>query len=116
MFAANGAKVNLGLEGRTVLITGATGAIGGRVANRFAAEGAGLVLVARNAAKLAGLAEQLKQEHGAECRSIAADLATETGIATVTEACGHIDVLVNNAGAISARNLLDISMETWRRA
>lgn len=51
-----------------------------------------------------------------ECRTIAADLAAEAGIATATEACGQIDVLVNNAGTIPAGNLLDIPMETWRKA
>ncbi|MBB1499321.1 short-chain dehydrogenase/reductase [Paracoccus sp. MC1862] len=108
--------MNLGLDGKTVLITGATGAIGSRVADRFAVEGAGLILVARDAAKLAAQAERLKQVHGGECRTIAADLATEAGIVAVTGSCGRIDILVNNAGAIPAGNLLDISMETWRRA
>ena len=108
--------MELGLEGKIVLVTGASGAIGNEIADRFAAEGASLVLVARDKAKLDVLAEKLKQRYGAEVRTIAADLATDSGLGSVTADAGRIDVLVNNAGAIPGANLLDISMETWRTA
>ena len=58
--------MELGLEGKIVLVTGASGAIGNEIADRFATEGASLVLVARDKAKLDVLAEKLKQRHGAE--------------------------------------------------
>lgn len=106
--------MELGLRDKVVLVTGATGAIGSEIADRFAAEGAKLVLTARDATKLAALAEDLKHRHGAQSRTISADLATKEGFASVTENAGHIDILVNNAGAIPAGNLFDISMETWR--
>lgn len=108
--------MELGLQGKTVLITGASGAIGSEIAGRFAAEGAKLVLVARDVAKLDALAAQLGHHHGAESRVIAADLATNAGIASLTEQTDHVDILVNNAGAIPGGNLLDISLETWRKA
>lgn len=108
--------MELGLEGKIVLVTGASGAIGSDVADRFAAEGARLVLVARDKAKLDALAEKLKRRHGAESRTIAADLGTDAGLASVTDCAGRIDVLVNNAGAIPGANLLDIPMAAWRTA
>ncbi|WP_299365699.1 SDR family NAD(P)-dependent oxidoreductase, partial [uncultured Paracoccus sp.] len=108
--------MELGLDGKAVLVTGASGAIGSEIADRFAAEGARLVLVARDAGKLATLAEDLARRHGADSRTIAADLATDAGLASVMTAAERIDILVNNAGAIPAGNLLDISMDTWRKA
>ncbi len=108
--------MELGLENKAVLITGATGAIGSEIADRFAAEGAKPILTARDGAKLAALAEEMKRRHGAQCRVIAADLATEAGLESVANGAAGVDILVNNAGAIPAGNLLDISMETWRAA
>jgi len=106
--------MELGLKDKTVLVTGATGAIGREIADRFAAEGAKLFLTARDAARLAALADDLKRRHGADSRTIPADLTTAAGLASVTEDAKGIDILVNNAGAIPAGNLLDISMEAWR--
>lgn len=102
--------MELGLIDKVVLVTGATGAIGSEIADRFAAEGAKLVLVARNAAKLVALAEELKRRHGAQSRTIPADLATDAGLTAVTEGAGRTDSLVNNAGAIPGANLFDISL------
>lgn len=90
----------------TALITGASGGIGADLAERFAAGGHDLVLVARNAAKLDEVGGRLAAAHGVAFRAISADLADRAGIGRIAEVLAGraitIDVLVNNAGVGSA--------------
>lgn len=90
------------LTNKVVLITGATGGIGGAIAKHMKNAGATVVVSGRNVAKL-------EQEFNNEYIKIPADLANdgaavELVMATI-EKCGRIDVLINNAG-ITADTLL----------
>ena len=76
----------------TALITGASNGIGLEIA-RVLGPDHDLVLVARNAARLAALAEEL-----GGARVIAADLAEPSGVAKIVAEVPAVDVLVNNAG------------------
>lgn len=79
----------------TALVTGATAGIGAAFAQRLAREGYGLVLVARDEARLRAMAESLP---GA-CEVLVADLATDEGCGAVEERlAAGVDLLVNNAG------------------
>jgi uncharacterized protein len=90
----------------TALITGATAGIGAEFARQLAARRHDLVLVARDAARLADVARALAGEHGVAVDVIVADLATDAGVDLViariaegtTDDGRFIDVLVNNAG------------------
>lgn len=85
---------------RTIaLITGASSGIGASYA-RLLADDADLVLVARRADRLDGLAEELRVR-GAAVEVLPADLSTRDGIAVVTErlAAGDVRMLISNAGA-----------------
>lgn len=86
----------------TALVTGASGGIGEELARLFAADGHGLVLVARSRDKLARLAEELQAKHGVEARVLAADLARPDAPREIFDelqgAGVTVDALVNNAG------------------
>jgi 3-hydroxybutyrate dehydrogenase len=90
-----------GLEGANVLLTGAAGGIGRALATAFSEQGATLLLVDRDAAALESFAQSLKTT--APCHALACDLgcnvAVERLATQVAQACGRVDVLVNNAGA-----------------
>ena len=99
------------LEGKVAVITGASRGIGAGIAQRFAAEGATVALVARTAEPGASHLDGSLQETvetieaaGGRAIAITADLAdsrfdADTLIETVTQELGPIDVLVNNAAA-----------------
>ena len=85
-------------------MAGATGAIGGAVARRLAAEGASLVLLGRDRARLAATAGELEGAGGV-IRTVAGDL-TEAAVIDAagaeSESLGGVDLLVHAAGAFRA--------------
>ena len=89
------------LQGRRLLITGASGGIGRAVAEQAAQAGARLALAARSADKLDALARELSA-HGSEVIAIPADVTSAADrrrlIAAVVERFNGLDVLINNAG------------------
>ncbi len=106
--------MDLKLSGKRVLITGASKGIGAACARVFLEEGCHLVLVARDAARLAEAQAALGSPEAVSV--CAADLSSAGERARVAALHPGIDILVNNAGAIPAGGLLDISLETWEAA
>ena len=95
------------LKGQTALITGASRGIGEAIARALAAEGAQVAITGRSAQEL----ETLQKEFsglGVRCESIVADLTQNGAVkqvwAQATQAFGHIDILMNNAGMGSSAN------------
>jgi 3-oxoacyl-[acyl-carrier protein] reductase len=109
--------MDLGLAGRTVIVTGATGGIGRHVARGFAAEGADVVLTYHSAKEAADL---LAKELGATAVRYALDepdSATDL-VREVLDRTGRIDVLVNNAVRWGGEALWDgpfeqVADESW---
>ncbi|WP_206427563.1 SDR family NAD(P)-dependent oxidoreductase [Leucobacter chromiireducens] len=105
------------LGGQRVLVTGASGGIGGGIARRFGAAGARLALHYRGSAgPVFELVEELR-DHGVEAVAVRADLALPGAaaglIADAVEALGGLDGLVNNAGIQPLTPLADTSRAEW---
>ena len=93
-------------KGKTVVVTGGSQGVGAEVARLFAAEGANLVLVARNRGKLEFLAKQLKEKTSvAILNQDVSDIDKSINIFRFAESeFGKIHVLINNAGYHSRGN------------
>jgi NAD(P)-dependent dehydrogenase (short-subunit alcohol dehydrogenase family) len=88
-------------EGKTVIVTGAGQGIGRAIANRFAAEGADVMLVGRRAGPLEEAARGIASAGGSawtHCADVGDAAAVDASVAAAKERWERIDVLVNNAG------------------
>jgi 3-hydroxy acid dehydrogenase / malonic semialdehyde reductase len=108
------------IQGKRVLVTGASSGIGEACARRFAAEGADLVLWARREDRLRGVARDLAREHGVDVRLGAVDVRDREAVAaevTATlEAVGAPDILINNAGLAAGLDPLQAGdFDDWDR-
>lgn len=94
--------MDLGLTGRSVIVTGASRGIGRAIAEAFAAEGARLTICARGADVLDTTSQQIAAATGAEVQAVSADVTVPEDCQRIIDAAvrqyGGIDVLVNNAG------------------
>ncbi|WP_024560844.1 SDR family NAD(P)-dependent oxidoreductase [Franconibacter pulveris 601] len=99
----------------TALITGASSGIGAVYADRLAARGYDLLLVARREERLHELAARLQQTYGVEVKTLRADLTQESDIQTVEATLRDtpaISLLVNNAGTAQMGSFLASSAQT----
>ncbi|BCQ26522.1 SDR family NAD(P)-dependent oxidoreductase [Caballeronia sp. NK8] len=94
-------------------MTGASSGIGAVYADRLAARGYDLILVARRADRLAALSSKLSETHGAKVRVLVADLEKDADIASVEAVLANdasVHVLVNNADFARLRPLAQSSL------
>jgi NAD(P)-dependent dehydrogenase (short-subunit alcohol dehydrogenase family) len=111
--------MDLGLQGKVVLVTGGSKGIGCACARGFAAEGARVAIVSRDAANLTAAAQRL-QADGIDVLTVAADLADPAQatqmVRTVEAALGPVDVLVNSAGAARRTPPAELTAAHWHAA
>lgn len=107
------------LEGRSALITGGNSGIGRACAVRFAAEGARIMIAARDMAKADATISAIT-EAGGVARFTACDVrdteACGQAAKATLDAFGSIDILFNNAGVVPYGTVVDTSNETWMDA
>jgi NAD(P)-dependent dehydrogenase (short-subunit alcohol dehydrogenase family) len=101
------------LDGKVALITGASSGLGERFARVLASAGARVGLVARRADRLERLSAELPGSIPIAC-DLGESAQLEVPVARTIEACGRIDVLVNNAGIERSRPALDETEEVFR--
>ena len=99
---------------KVVLITGASGGVGEGLCQYFCQRGATVLAVAKTAQPLEQLAESL----GENCLPIAADVTDLSALRDVMwpiiDSTGHVEILINNAGAATATALSNLTPEAWQ--
>jgi 3-oxoacyl-[acyl-carrier protein] reductase len=112
--------MELGIAGKTAVVTGGSKGIGNAIANTLASEGADLAICARRAGPLEEAAEEIEDEHGVECLPITADFTEREDVAafidSVVDHYGGIDIMVNNAGSAPGGLLENLDEDDWYKA
>jgi 3-oxoacyl-[acyl-carrier protein] reductase len=111
--------MDLGLKGKTAIVTGGSRGIGRAIAHAFADEGANVAICARGEEQLQKTADELRAK-GGKVVAVAADATKQADVdrfvASVAEQLGRIDVLVNNTGGSRGKALLDTTEEEWQES
>lgn len=109
--------MDLGLQGKTAIITGGSKGIGLASALALAAEGAQVSIVARNIDSLKEAADLILEKTGVEPLMVPADVSVEQDVRRAVELTierfGGIDILINNAGTSAAKPFENVPTETW---
>ncbi len=112
--------MDLGLKGKTALVTAASKGMGRACAMGLAAEGARVVMCARTEADVNAAAETIRARTGAEVLAVRADVTQAADVtalvARATEAFGGVDVLVANAGGPPRGKFAEMDDAAWQGA
>lgn len=110
--------MNIQLDGKVCLVTGAASGIGKRIAEVYAAAG-GKVVIADLKLEAAETAAQAIRDAGGEALAVAMDVTNEQqvvdGVAKAVETYGKVDVLVSNAGIQIINKLTDFRFDDWKK-
>jgi 3-oxoacyl-[acyl-carrier protein] reductase len=111
--------MELGLKGKTALVTGGSKGIGRAVAHALASEGSRVMICSRDGEALDRAAREIEAKTGAAVLTTAADLSELAAVKRVAgeaiSRLGRLDILVNNAGAIKGGEFLSTPDEEWLR-
>ncbi len=102
------------LTGKTALVTGATGGIGGAIAKALHAQGATVGISGRNTDKLEALAKELGERVVVLTADLSTDEAVHELVKRAEEDLGQIDILVNNAGLTRDNLSMRMKDEEWQ--
>lgn len=110
--------MELGLQGKVVFVSGSGKGIGKAIAERFAGEGAHVVVNDVHPETLEAARRDLVR-HAGDVLAVLGNVADESQAAAVFQAIGrrfgHLDVLVNNAAILIDKPMLEMTLEEWRR-
>jgi len=106
--------MDLGLNGRRVLVTGGSQDIGYAIVRGFLAEGCSAVIISRDAQRLQQALAELGKDGPVTGKAI--DLAQRGAAEAVADEFKDTDILVNNAGAIPTGDIFSVDEARWREA
>ena len=105
------------LKGKSAIVTGGNGGIGKGIADGLARAGAGIAIAARNEAKTAMAAKDIRERFGVQVLEVKTDVRQEEDIRAMVQKVldhfGRIDILVNNAGTSFRKNPQDFTCADW---
>ena len=101
-------------SGSVAVVTGGGQGIGAAVARALAAEGAMVVVAARTAERIEGVAAEIKRA-GGKAKAVRCDVTDVASVRDLAAAAGAVDILVNNAGVAHSAPLSRITPEDWNR-
>lgn len=108
--------MDLGLQGKTAVVSGSTAGIGFAIAATLAQEGAKVVVNGRTEARVTAALAQIRQRTpNADVRGVAADLASSAGVQMLVKQIPEADILVNNLGIFEVKSFAEISDSDWLR-
>jgi 3-oxoacyl-[acyl-carrier protein] reductase len=105
--------LDLGLEGKTALVCGASRGLGKACAFALAREGVDLTIVARTRDTLESAATEMAEATGVKVVPVAADLTTEAGRTAAIAACPNPEILINNSQGPLPGDFHDWSRDDW---
>jgi NAD(P)-dependent dehydrogenase (short-subunit alcohol dehydrogenase family) len=108
--------MQLGLEGRSALVTGASKGIGRAIALQLADEGIDVAITARGERELELVRSEIAARAQVKVRVFPLDLSASRSVAVLAAECPDVDILVNNAGAIPRGRIDEIDEQRWRAA
>jgi NADP-dependent 3-hydroxy acid dehydrogenase YdfG len=104
------------IEGKVVVITGASSGLGEATARFLSAQGASVVLGARRVDRIQSLAEELTGR-GGKALAVAMDVTRRDQVKSLVDAAveahGRVDVMINNAGLMSQAPLERLKVDEW---
>jgi 3-oxoacyl-[acyl-carrier protein] reductase len=103
------------LTGKTALVTGATGGIGGEIAKSLHQQGTIVGISGRNEEKLNKLADELGKRVHVFTADLSSTEAIDDLVKKATEEMGRIDILVNNAGLTRDNLSMRMKDEEWQK-
>jgi NAD(P)-dependent dehydrogenase (short-subunit alcohol dehydrogenase family) len=106
--------MELGLRGRTALVTGGSRGLGFGTARLLAAQGCHLHLASRSGPDLETAKRRITEVHPVDVTCHALDLGLPDNVRALAKDCGDVDILVNNAGAIPHGTVTDLDEQRWR--
>lgn len=113
--------MDLGLEEKVALVTGASTGLGYAAAWALAAEGARVAVCSRDAGRIEAAAGRIREETGAEVAPMVADVGAGREeltrlVGQVTALWGRLDIAVSNAGGPPGGRFADLGPDDWERA
>ncbi|QXH53600.1 SDR family oxidoreductase [Pseudomonas fakonensis] len=107
-----------GIEGKVVVITGASSGLGESTARHLARLGAAVVLGARREERLNAIVEEIKAE-GGKATAHAVDVTRREDLAALVQHAvntfGRVDVMINNAGLMAISPIAELRVDEWDR-